>query len=117
MGFNSGFKGLIASRAHLVNQYKNIRSKLQKCCASIYFNKPCITKKIIPKYVNIKIGNTSPASQTTAKKAHLIRIKDEIKFLYKKKEKLKWGSTWYIIQNSTQDALNLGDREEIRVHG
>jgi len=56
MGFNSGFKGLIshllvqihigmtnvkliASQAHLVNQYRNIRSKLQKCCAIIYFNK------------------------------------------------------------------------------
>ena len=109
---------LIASQAHLVNQYKNIRSKLQKCCANIYFNKQCITKKIIPKYVNIKIANTSPASQTTAKKAQLIRIKDEVKFLYKKKEKLnqklykihlqtaqEWGSTWCIIQNSIQKAL------------
>ena len=83
MGFNSGFKGLKASQAHLVNQYKNIRSKLQKCCANIYFNKQCITKKIIPKYVNIKIANTSPASQMTAKKAQLIHIKDETKFLYK----------------------------------
>jgi hypothetical protein len=61
---------------------------------------------MIPKCVNIRIANTSPASQTTAKKAQLIRIKDEIKFLYKKKEKLKWGSTWCIIQNSRQDALS-----------
>jgi len=68
---------LIASQAHLINQYKNIRSKLQKCCANIYFNKQCITKKIISKYVSIKIANTSPASQTTAKKAQLIPIKDE----------------------------------------
>jgi len=79
---------LIASQAHLVNKYKNTRSKLQKCCANINFNKQCITKKIIPKYVNIKTANTSPASQTTAKKAQLIRMKDEIKFLYKKMEKL-----------------------------
>jgi phosphotransferase system IIA component len=34
---------LIASQARLVNQYENIRSKLQKCCANIYFNKQCIT--------------------------------------------------------------------------
>jgi hypothetical protein len=27
---------LIAGQAHLVNQYKNIRPKLQKCCANIY---------------------------------------------------------------------------------
>jgi hypothetical protein len=97
---------LIASQAQLVNQSKYIRSKVQKCCASIYFNKHCITKKIIPKYVNIIIASTSPASQTIVKKAQLMRIKDEIKFLYKKKEKLnqelykihlqtaqEWGST------------------------
>jgi len=52
---------LIASQAHLVNRYKNTRSKLQKCCANIDFNKQCLAKKIIPKYVNIKIANTSPA--------------------------------------------------------
>jgi len=80
---------LIASQAHLVNQYKNIRSKLQRYCANIYFNKQRITKKINPKYVNTKIANTLPASQTTAKKAQLIRIKDGIKFVYKEKEKTK----------------------------
>ena len=31
-----------------------------------------------------KIPYTSPASQVTQKKIHIIRIKDEIKFLYKK---------------------------------
>ena len=53
---------LMASQAHLVNRYKNIRSKLQKCCANIYFNKQCLAKKTIPKYVNIKIANTPPAA-------------------------------------------------------
>jgi hypothetical protein len=59
---------LIASQANLVNQYKNIRSKLRKCFASIYFNNQCLAKKIIPKYVNIKIANTSLLSQVTVKK-------------------------------------------------
>jgi hypothetical protein len=45
-------------------------------------------KKIIPKYVNIKVANTSPAAQTTKKKAQLIRIKEEIRMLYKKKDNL-----------------------------
>ena len=31
---------------------------------------------------------TSPASQMTQKEVHIIRIKDEIKFLHKKKQKL-----------------------------
>jgi len=29
----------IASQARTVNLYKNLRSKLLKCCANIYFNK------------------------------------------------------------------------------
>ena len=53
---------LIASQARVVNLYKNLRSKLLKCCANIYFNRQCLHKKIIPKYVNIKITNTSPAA-------------------------------------------------------
>jgi len=80
---------LIASEAHLVNRYKNMRSKLQKCCANIYFNKQCLAEKIIPKNVNIKIGNTSPTAQVTTQKAQITRIKDEIKFLYRKKEEIK----------------------------
>ena len=115
---------LLASPAHSINRYKSTKSKLLKCCANIYFNKQCINRKITPKYAKIKVANTSPASQTTAKKAQLIRIKDEIKFLYKKKEKLnrklyethlqaakEWGNTWHIICNSIQDTL---DREAQR---
>jgi len=79
---------LIASQARTVNLYKNLRSKLLKCCANIYFNRQCLNKKkIIPKYVNIKVANTSPAARTT-KKAQLIRIKEEIRMLYKKKDNL-----------------------------
>jgi len=77
---------LLASQAQLINRYKNTRSKLQKCCANIYFNKQCILKQITPTYVNIRISNTSPAALVTTKKAQTIRIKDEIKFLYKKKK-------------------------------
>ena len=45
-------------------------------------------KKVIPKYANLKLKNDSPASQVTSKKAQIMRIKDEIKILFKKKEKL-----------------------------
>ena len=47
-----------------------------------------IANKIVPNYVNIKIANTSPAALVTTKKAQITRIKDEIKFLCKKNEKL-----------------------------
>jgi len=33
---------LLASQAHLINRYKSTRSKLQKCWATIYFNKQCL---------------------------------------------------------------------------
>jgi len=46
-----------------------------------------ITAKVIPKYVNIRVANTSPPSQVTAKKEQVIRIKDEIKLLFKEKRK------------------------------
>ena len=43
---------------------------------------------MIPKYANTNFQNTSPVAQFTSKKAQITRIKDEIKFLYKKKENL-----------------------------
>ena len=44
---------LLASLAHSVNTYKNLRTKVMKCCANIYFNRQCLDKKVIPKYGNI----------------------------------------------------------------
>jgi hypothetical protein len=55
----------------------------------------------------------------TQKKVHIIRIKDEIKFLYKKKQKLnkglynahlkaalEWGNMWHTIMNSILFSVN-----------
>jgi len=41
------------------------------------------TKENYPKICQHKVANTSPAAQTTMKKAQLIRIKEEIRMLYK----------------------------------
>jgi hypothetical protein len=38
----------LASQARSINQYKNLRTKVMKCCANIYFNQQCLVKKIIP---------------------------------------------------------------------
>ena len=56
------------------------------CCANIYFNPQYCIKKVIPKYANINIPYTSPTTNITQKKIQTIRLKDEIKFLYKQKE-------------------------------
>jgi len=90
-----------------------------KCCANIYFNRQCINKKVVPKYANIRIPHTSPAANVSLNKIHKIRIKDELKFLYKKKEKLntdlckihlqatqEWGKTWYFIIGSLNESIN-----------
>jgi hypothetical protein len=48
-----------------------------------------------PKYAKIKFPATSKAAHTTQKKVSLIGIKDEIKFLYMKKEQLNKNYTRY----------------------
>jgi hypothetical protein len=79
---------VIACQAYSINLYRNIRTKIMKCCANIYFNQHCLIRKVIPNYAKFKVPYTSPASQMTQNKVHTIRIKDEIQFLYKKKQKL-----------------------------
>ena len=54
-----------------------------KCCANIYFNRQCINKKVILKYANVKLPRTSPDANVSLKKIQKIRVKDELKFLYK----------------------------------
>jgi hypothetical protein len=78
----------IASQALTIFQYKTTRIKVLKCCANIYFNKQCLSKKIVPSYAKIKLPNTSTAARNTQRKIHSMRIRDEIKFLYKKKQQL-----------------------------
>jgi hypothetical protein len=43
-----------------------------------YFNRRCLQQGIIPKYANIKIPYTSPASTITQKKIRITRVKGEI---------------------------------------
>jgi hypothetical protein len=109
-----------ACQARTIYQYKNIKTKLMKCCANIYFSRQCLNRKLVPNYANIKVPSTSPASKTTSQKIHIIRIKDEIKFLYKKKQQLnkdlyhihlkaaqEWGNLWNIVINSINDKVSI----------
>ena len=79
---------LIASQAETINNYKNRKMKLLLCCANIYFNKQCLIQNLTPTYAKIKVANTSPAAIFTQRKTQILRIKDEIRFLYKKKLQL-----------------------------
>jgi len=84
---------LIVCQAYSINLYRNIRMKIMKCCANIYFNplnaelnsichllalleahhilhvswirvnQQCLFRKVIPNYAKFKVPYTSPASQ------------------------------------------------------
>ena len=107
-----------ASRG-FVHQYKNVKRKLLSCNADIYFNQQCLRKKLTPKFARIKIPNYSPAAKATIVKTQTIRVREEIKFLYIKKQQLNkklyylhlnianaWGNSWYYIQDTIEAKLN-----------
>jgi hypothetical protein len=94
-------------------QYCNLKKKLHRCIQNIYFNRKCLQYGIIPKYECIKVPNTSPAAKRSQKTASISRIKDEVKFLYCKKQNLNlqiyklhlrlaaiWDSLWPHIQGT-----------------
>jgi len=56
---------VLASQVQSINLHENIITKVMKCCANIYFNRQCLIKKVVPKYANIKIPHTSPATNIT----------------------------------------------------
>ena len=110
---------LIASQAQSINNYKNRKMKLLLCSANIYFNKQCLIQNLTPTYAKIKVANTSPVAKFTQRKTQILRIKDEIHFLYKKKLQLNkqlyqahliaansWGPAWDIIAEVTHNNIN-----------
>jgi hypothetical protein len=70
---------LIAGQAHTMHRYNNLKAKLIKCSANIYFNKQCILRKVIPNYAKVKVSYTSPASAITQAKAQFVHLKEEVK--------------------------------------
>ena len=62
-------------------------------------------RQLIPNYARIKVPKTSPAAKFTLHKAQNLRIKDELKYLYAKKQQLNLqiyhlhislANTWWI---------------------
>jgi len=77
----------LASQAKSINLHKNLRTKVMKCSANIYFNRQCLIKKVTPKYAHIKIPYISRTGNITLKSTDN-PTKNEIKFLHLKKENL-----------------------------
>ena len=69
-----------AQQARLLNNFKNIRMKLLKCNASLWFNKQCLTLK----YARTNIKPHNERNMKTQSVAAKYRLNLEIKYLYKK---------------------------------
>ena len=49
----------LASQAKMYTKYLNVKTKLHKTIANIYFNKECLKYKLTPTYAKIKIKDTN----------------------------------------------------------
>jgi hypothetical protein len=78
-----------ATEAKNMHRYTNIKRKLLRTNAWIWFNKQCQIKGLIPNYAHIKVKGNSIAAQKTQQQAIRSRISNEIKFQYAKIKKIK----------------------------
>jgi hypothetical protein len=107
------------SRSCLILECSISGVKVLKCNANIYFNQSCLDLNLIPKYAKVKIHSHSQTiKKLTEEKAAEIRIKNEIRFLYSKKQYLnkilyeshldnanKWGHLWNIIYDDITEKI------------
>ena len=68
------------------NNFKKLRQKLLKTNAAIWFNKICRAKGLQPKYISIHTKGRFTRDTRTTSQAIKCRNKQEIKFLYKRKQ-------------------------------
>ena len=62
----SSTKIILASHVRNIKYYENLKSKILKCCANIYFNKQCLNKILPPdtlKYSNYVTSSYSYPTQ------------------------------------------------------
>jgi hypothetical protein len=79
---------MINTSRDLIHEYENIKKKLVNCNANIYFNRQCYEKRLVPNYAKIKIPINFPDAKFTQRKTQNSRTKDEIKYIYTKKQQL-----------------------------
>jgi hypothetical protein len=111
--FWHGQKNIKLSDAKQVYEYKNTKIKVYKNNATVWYNKMCKAKQLIPAYANIKIKGDNPKCQRTKNAAVHYRINQELKFQYAKKQQLNeqlykihleyaslWPTNWHLIQSA-----------------
>jgi hypothetical protein len=93
-------KFIEASRAKLVNQYINTKRKLLSTKAHVWFNRTCQSKSIIPKYAYLKLKGTSNAVNLTKIQLTKLRVNNELKYLYIKKQNINKQSYKLHLKNA-----------------
>jgi hypothetical protein len=102
------YKIIDASQAKSINLYLNTKRKLLKCNANKKFNQISLAKYLTPQCAKIKIsGHQSPARHTE-KQVQKIRIKYEVKYLYKKKLQLNLQPYRIHLDNSKKMEPDMG---------
>jgi hypothetical protein len=66
----------------------NIKRKLLITNPNIWFNQQAIANHVVANFVEVKVIGNTPSVIKTQKLVANIRIKQELKFLYKKKSNL-----------------------------
>jgi hypothetical protein len=99
------------------------------CNADIKFNLTCLNNGFIPKYANVRCTGNSIPSNRTKRTAENLRIKNEIKFLYVKKQKLNkclyeshlhnahvWNKIWSLIETDINEKLEMIMSKKYKTH-
>ena len=107
-----------ATQAKEIFDFKNLKRRLHKTTAAIWFNKTCRSKQLTPTYISIKISGNSRRDKNTLRAAMHFRLNQEIRFLHIKKAKLNeqlyykhlecaalWPSCWQSILCIINDNL------------
>jgi hypothetical protein len=81
-----------AKQAHITYQFMN-QKKLLITNVKIWFNQQAISQHVVPNFVKVKVIDNTPSVIKTQKLVANIRIKQEFKFLYKKKSNLNNNNT------------------------
>lgn len=108
-----------ASQAKQFHGFLNTKIKLHKVIANLWYNKQCLVNKVIPKYAILKYKSNSQAANKTKRQFQYQRIKNEIKFLHKKKEYLNrvlydlhlqsaivFGKFWETVYDICNERIN-----------
>jgi hypothetical protein len=90
-----------AKQAKTTHRFKNIKLKVLKCSASIWFNRHCRAMNLTPRYAQFNSITKNEWDKITKNMASRFRMGQELKFLYKKKQYLNTILYQYIWNVAT----------------